>query len=422
MTWGQARRPKVSNKLGYPNPREGSDGDIQVLQTVLGAKLFGKIGGRWYDSPLGIGGKVKFGTSISNYLSIDNDSVDIFSNNIKVASFGETTTVGNLNSSSGGDITVDNISLNGYITIPDADTSGVGTGNVVMGADIIGTDHADIEENVFIGYEVAKALTSDGGSHSSKQNVVIGYQALLVANTATTSANITGNVIIGQNAAASRAGGSSNTYVGGGAGYGSGSSTGDENVAVGLLAGQNTANASNTVAIGTNVNVSGNNAICIGTTLTAAADTMVIGRTGTGNYWSIDFTSSTTWAHSSDLRAKRNIQDDTLGLSFINDLKTKTFQWKPSEEFPGEWEDYTIDKDDNKVYPEMNDKVMHGMIAQDVKVALDNAGVDTFSAWSEDEKGIQQLAPASFVYPLIKAVQELSAKVDTMQTQINNLT
>ena len=62
------------------------------------------------------------------------------------------------------------------------------------------------------------------------------------------------------------------------------------------------------------------------------------------------------------------------------------------------------------------------MIAQDVKVALDNAGVDTFTAWAENEKGIQQLAPASFVYPLIKAVQELSTKIDAMQIEINNLT
>ncbi len=47
MTWGVPRRPKISNKLGIPNPSEGSDGDIQVRQTNLGAKLFGKIGGRW---------------------------------------------------------------------------------------------------------------------------------------------------------------------------------------------------------------------------------------------------------------------------------------------------------------------------------------------------------------------------------------
>ena len=35
MGWNTPRRPKISNKLGIPNPREGSDGDIQVRQTSL---------------------------------------------------------------------------------------------------------------------------------------------------------------------------------------------------------------------------------------------------------------------------------------------------------------------------------------------------------------------------------------------------
>jgi len=76
-----------------------------------------------------------------------------------------------------------------------------------------------------------------------------------------------------------------------------------------------------------------------------------------------------------------------------------------------------------KEYHEMNtEATMHGLIAQEVKSALDNAGIDTFSGWSQTEKGEQQLASGMFVYPLIKAVQELSAKIDTMQTQINSLT
>ena len=52
MTWGVPRRPKISNKLGIPNPREGSDGDIQVRQTGLGARLFAKLGGRWLSNIL----------------------------------------------------------------------------------------------------------------------------------------------------------------------------------------------------------------------------------------------------------------------------------------------------------------------------------------------------------------------------------
>ena len=52
MGWEHARRPKVSNKLGIPSPREGSDGDIQVRQTGIGARIFAKLGGRWLSNIL----------------------------------------------------------------------------------------------------------------------------------------------------------------------------------------------------------------------------------------------------------------------------------------------------------------------------------------------------------------------------------
>jgi len=98
MSWGSPSRPKIGyGKVNSPSPREGVDGDIQVRQSNLGAKLFGKISGKWYHTPLTAtdGNPVtRFGTGLSNYLSIDNDSIDIFKNNVKVASFGETLVIG----------------------------------------------------------------------------------------------------------------------------------------------------------------------------------------------------------------------------------------------------------------------------------------------------------------------------------------
>ena len=66
------------------------------------------------------------------------------------------------------------------------------------------------------------------------------------------------------------------------------------------------------------------------------------------------------------------------------------------------------------------DVTMHGMIAQDVKAALDKAGVDTFGGWSEDsDDGSQEISQEMFVHPLIKAVQELSAEVEQLKQQLN---
>ena len=50
--WGTARRSRITSKMSIPNPREGSDGDLEVRNTSLGARLFAKIGGRWLSNIL----------------------------------------------------------------------------------------------------------------------------------------------------------------------------------------------------------------------------------------------------------------------------------------------------------------------------------------------------------------------------------
>ncbi len=52
LEWGTASKPKTSNKTGNPTPAEGSDGEIQVRQTSLGARIFAKLGGKWLSSKL----------------------------------------------------------------------------------------------------------------------------------------------------------------------------------------------------------------------------------------------------------------------------------------------------------------------------------------------------------------------------------
>ena len=64
---------------------------------------------------------------------------------------------------------------------------------------------------------------------------------------------------------------------------------------------------------------------------------------------------------------------------------------------------------------------MHGMIAQDIKQALDNAECDTFAGWKERKDGSQVMSREMFVIPLIKAVQELSEKNDELQKRLDAL-
>ena len=128
-----------------------------------------------------------------------------------------------------------------------------------------------------------------------------------------------------------------------------------------------------------------------------------------------EFDTDAAWTRTSDRRKKRNIQEDKLGLDFINDLKTVTYQWRPSNEYPKEWAEYTEEDTMNL------DAVMHGMIAQDIKSALDKAGCDTFAGWKERKDGSQVMSREMFVMPLIKAIQELSAKNEALEDRIKAL-
>ena len=64
---------------------------------------------------------------------------------------------------------------------------------------------------------------------------------------------------------------------------------------------------------------------------------------------------------------------------------------------------------------------MHGLVAQEVKESLDKTGVERFAGWKEDDDGCQRISKEMFVFPLIKAIQELSAQVDELKSEIKSL-
>ena len=56
-----------------------------------------------------------------------------------------------------------------------------------------------------------------------------------------------------------------------------------------------------------------------------------------------------------------------------------------------------------------------GLIAQEVKASLDKLGIKNFKGWGEDKYGVQEVHLEEFVIPLIKAVQELSKRVEELE-------
>jgi hypothetical protein len=190
---------------------------------------------------------------------------------------------------------------------------------------------------------------------------------------------------------------------------------GEHNTALGYQAGDVITSGSYNICIGNLTDPSANSSthqIVIGYNITGGEDNQfTFGKAS--NVVQNEFDTDANWTRTSDRRKKRNIEDDTLGLEFINNLRTVTHQWKPSNEFPEEWDEYSEENTMNL------DAVMHGMIAQEVKEALDKSGCDTFGGWKERSDGSQTVSREMFVIPLIKAVQELSAEVKELKEKLD---
>jgi len=269
-------------------------------------------------------------------------------------------------------------------------------------------------QNTLIGGLAGDALTDADG------NVALGTYALSTDTLGSRAVAIGHGALVTQNFTSA----TNNYNVGVGHSAGYSITTGTNNTLLGGLAGDSITTGSNNILIGFQSEVSsngGSNQICIGIDINAGGDNnFSFGKAS--NIVTNDFDADANWSRSSDQRLKKNITDQTLGLSFINDLRTVKYNWKASHELDSSDSQlahlYKADSADN----EMNTAVtMHNFIAQEVKTALDTAGVSDFSGWKEDEYGVQQVSREMFVIPLVKAIQELSAQVEALTARIETL-
>ena len=297
--------------------------------------------------------------------------------------------------------------------------------NVAIGTNSMAGALEGSVENVAVGTASLQSLTT------GDNNVAVGASALL--------ANTTGsdNVVLGYNAmyrADQNAGGTSNMVV-----IGSGACSGTwtnytssnqvvigkdamngalngtaNNVVIGYAAGQTLTTGQNNTLIGASVDVDdASRAGCIiigkGLSLNTASDNVVeIGNDTNSMTYDLDGGDITV---TSDVRTKKNIKETKIGLEFINKLRPITYQTKSSSEYPKE---FKVENPSKK----SSGKTWDGLIAQEVKEVMDEMNVG-FSGWEEGINTKQRLAYGKFVMPLIKAVQELSAKVEELEAKLS---
>ena len=274
-----------------------------------------------------------------------------------------------------------------------ASNSLAGGGNVGVGRNSLRQADGDMEKNTAIGF----AVLEDGNNNSVLRNTGVGYAALNVAGTG--GAVCDNNVALGTNA-------------------GVAVTSGDANAFIGTYCGDNITSGNYNTYLGYNCEASAysvDTEIAIGNGLTGGGtETVRIGISS--DYITCDFGENATWGHSSDKRIKKDIEDNSLGLEFVKKLRTVTFTKKAPSEYPKEFEQY----DENVTERKYPNRKNYGFIAQEVKKAMDEVGHSEFPVWKENRDGMQELGEAELITPLVKAVQELSAKVEELESKLNN--
>ena len=118
----------------------------------------------------------------------------------------------------------------------------------------------------------------------------------------------------------------------------------------------------------------------------------------------------------SDVRLKESIETSPLGLEFVNKLRPVKYKMKTY--------DYdVVYENDGKTETHTNtfNRKHYGLIAQEVKAVLDDMNIDTseFGGYVDGNinEGVDKLALRyrEFIAPMIKAIQELSSKVDALE-------
>ena len=241
---------------------------------------------------------------------------------------------------------------------------------------------------------------------ASYENTFIGYGAGGGAWTGSPSIRNTG---IGRGVmSAAMDAGNDNTAVGHGAL--DLLTTGNDNACFGSNAGNSiTDGGTNTmIGVGTDVASSGNdNSSAFGNgAIGAGTNTISIGNTSVST-----IAGQVSFSTYSDKRIKKDIEDTNIGLDFIKELKPRKFKRVCAKDYPE-----VIQTKYDKTAPDLTepDRVVDGLIAQEVKETMDSMGV-SFSGWNEDDNSKQKLQYATFIMPLIKAVQELTAKVEALE-------
>lgn len=280
------------------------------------------------------------------------------------------------------------------------------------------------DENVAIGFQSLSNNTTAStavaiGAHAMRYfigtgqciNVAVGYEALRGSELFSTTGSA--NVAVGSKSLLYNTSGHSNTAVG----YRAMSSNnaGIYNTAFGRQALENNETGSYNTSVGYNsgtVGSSNENTSSIGFLTQTTADNSV--RVGNGSVISIG--GQVGWTTLSDASIKTDIQENIPGLAFIKELRPVSYHYDVDKqnELMG-----VMDTARWRGKDDIRKIAFSGFLAQEVEAAAHKIGYE-FSGVDapQNENSLYGLRYAEFVVPLVKAVQELNAINEHLQSKV----
>ena len=291
----------------------------------------------------------------------------------------------------------DNVAI-GYLA--NQQPSGASNYNVAIGSEALRSSGTR-SNNVAVGYKAGTSITTGGGNTlvgylagedlvSGVNNVAIGQEALK------SETNHGRNVAVGYGVLQTQNAGAHAYNVGIGYGAGGSVNTGKQNTFLGGKTGETLTTGDNNTIIGYNSSPS---AVDVDNEFTLGNSSITALRCAVTSITSL-----------SDARDKSEIKDLEYGLNFIDALQPREFVWNNRPETTKE-----IDEDGNETevefYSANKGKKDFGFIAQEVQ-ALDD---DTLRLVYDENPEKLELSYGKLVPVLVKAIQDLSAKVTALE-------
>ena len=244
--------------------------------------------------------------------------------------------------------------------------------------------------NTCLGHECCQALV-DGDS-----NTAVGYNSMYVSNSATQ------NVAVGREAMYSTTSGRYNVAVGYQALYNN--TTGNENTALGYNAGKTQGNTTHSLWVA-NGDAGAGNANC-----------KIFGNSSGSCYQG---SNSSSWSTTSDRRLKKNIVDNTKGLTEINKVRIASFEYRTRSEidmseFPNATDPNQVVLGEQKEGENSNVGTHTGVIAQEIEAILPEC-------IATSHQGAKTVNTDPLLWALINAVKELSTEITTLKTKVATL-